>query len=374
MKAVAIDTGSRELRLVELPTPAIDKPDQVLLRMLEVGICGTDREIAGGQYGTAPGGSRQLVLGHESLAEVVQVGSAVTGLMPGQLVVPMVRRPCRHDECLPCDEQRQDFCSTGDFAERGISRMHGFMTEYVVESAEYLVPVPAALREVAVLVEPLTIAEKSLAQLAVVQQRLPWTCPIARGDQRHSCHRAVVLGAGPVGLLGAMVLRNAGFETTVYSRDPGPNERSAIVEAIGARYVSSQQTSVEELARLVGGIDVVYEAVGASQIAFDVLSVLGTNGMFIFTGVPARKGPIQIDSDLLMRNIVLKNQVVLGSVNAGRHDFESAIADLTAFMTRWPQAVRALITGRFPLDAATGLLTGRATGIKNVLAIAGGAP
>jgi threonine dehydrogenase-like Zn-dependent dehydrogenase len=180
-----------------------------------------------------------------------------------------------------------------------------------------------------------------------------------------------VIGAGPVGLLGALALRNTGFQVTLYSKTPAPNDRAALVEAIGGRYLSSETTSVEELSEIVGGIDLVYEAVGASQVAFDVLRVLGTNGIFIFTGVPARKGPIQVDTDALMRNIVLKNQVVLGSVNAGREDFESAIRDLGAFQKRWPAAVSALISGRYPMSQVEELLKGRRDGIKNVLSIGG---
>lgn len=374
MKAVAIAPSIGRLALVETERPRIKRPTDALVKILEVGICGTDREIASLQYGTPPHHSEHLVLGHESLGEVVEVGSAVTTLRPGDLVVTMVRRPCGLSECTACASGRQDFCSTGGFVERGIKHAHGFMTEFIVDDAQWMVKLPKELRDVGVLVEPLTIAEKALAELAVVQQRLPWTCPIERGSEaRHSCHRAVVIGAGPVGLLGAMALRNAGFETTVYSRDKAPNARSKVVEAIGARYVSSSEATVQDLAGIVGGIDVVYEAVGASQVAFDVLSVLGVNGMFIFTGVPARKGPIQIDSDLLMRNIVLKNQVVLGSVNAGKVDFEAAIADLTAFKRRWPDAVRALITGRHPVESFEQLLVGRVDGIKNVLSFAGAA-
>lgn len=370
MKAVSVFPHRCQVGLTDEVEPELRTATDVKLRMLEVGICGTDKEIAACQYGTPPPGHEHLVIGHESLGEVVALGEDVTGLKRGDLIVPMVRRPCRREDCLACRSERQDYCYSGEFVERGIKEMGGFMTEYVVDDQRYMVKVPRSLRDVAVLVEPLTIAEKALAQVAVIQQRLPWACPMQRGSRRHTCHKAVVIGAGPVGLLGAMALRHAGFEVTMYSKTPVPNDRAALVEAIGGRYVSSELTGPDELSELVGGIDLVYEAVGASQIAFDVLRVLGTNGIFVFTGVPARKGPIQIDSDLLMRNIVLKNQVLVGSVNAGREDFESAIRDLGAFRKRWPEAVRGLISGRYPFGEVEALLQGR-DGIKNVLAIAG---
>lgn len=371
MKAVSVFPSRCEVRLTDEAVPELRGPLDVKLRMLEVGICGTDKEIAACQYGTPPRGRENLVIGHESLGEVVEVGKKVDGLKPGDLVVPMVRRPCQREDCLACRSARQDYCYSGEFVERGIKEAGGFMTEFVVDDQRYMVKVPKKLREVAVLVEPLTIAEKALAQVSLVQQRLPWACPLRRGAERDTCHRAVVIGAGPVGLLGAMALRNTGYQVTVYSKTPLPNERAALVEAIGGRYLSSEVTSVEELAGSAGPIDLVYEAVGASQVAFDVLRVLGTNGIFVFTGVPARKGPIQVETDVLMRNIVLKNQVVVGSVNAGREDFENAIRDLGSFLKRWPEAVRSMISGRYPMGQVEGLLKGRVDGIKNVLSIAG---
>lgn len=134
--------------------------------------------------------------------------------------------------------------------------------------------------------------------------------------------------------------------------------------------MDADRTSVDELAAGVGNIDVVYEAAGASQVAFEVMRVLGTNGIFVFTGVPGRRGPVSVDTDLLMRNLVLKNQVVLGTVNASRGVFEAAIADLGAFLARWPEAVRGLITGRFAIEQHRELLLGPQTGIKSVLAFA----
>jgi len=367
MKAIAVDPAKREVKLIQHEEPRMTSPNQVKLRMLEVGVCGTDKEICAFQYGTPPRGSDYLVIGHESLGEVVEVGSAVTRVKRGDLVVPMVRRPCPHDYCPACRTDRQDFCFTGDFKERGIKEAHGFMTEIVVDDEKYMNPVPKELRDVAILVEPLTIAEKGLAQIWQVQQRLPWSCPDGPGNAQAHCHRAVVLGAGPVGLLGAMALVNYGFDTYVYSREIAPNPKATLVESIGAHYVSSESDSIEMLGARVGNIDLVYEATGASSLSFAMMKVLGTNGIFVFTGVPGRKGPIEVDTDLMMRNLVLKNQVVFGTVNAGRDSFEASIRDVGTFKNRWPDAVRALITGRFPIEAHRDLLLGSATGIKNVI-------
>jgi threonine dehydrogenase-like Zn-dependent dehydrogenase len=179
----------------------------------------------------------------------------------------------------------------------------------------------------------------------------------------------VVLGAGPVGLLGAMALVLQGFKTYVYSKNPLPNPRADLCKAIGAQYISTDETSVDEMAKIVGAIDVVYEAVGASSLAFDVMRVLGTNGVFIFTGVPGRKAPISVDTDLLMRDFVLKNQVIYGTVNAGKQAFIDGIRDLGEFRKRWPDAVRKLITGRFKIEQAIDLLTGRVEGIKSVVTL-----
>ncbi|HXF25689.1 MAG TPA: glucose 1-dehydrogenase [Bryobacteraceae bacterium] len=369
MKAVAAFPGKRDIRVIDHPEPRIERPTGVKVRVLDVGVCGTDKEIAHFDYGTPPVGSEYLVIGHESLSEVIEAGPAVKGFDKGDLVVMTVRRPCPHPECMACRVGRQDFCYTGDFTERGIKQHHGYMTEFVVEDAQYLHKAPAGMRDIAVLTEPLTIAEKALTQLFQVQARLPWACPAEPGRVAKGCDHAVVLGAGPVGLLGAMALALHGFEVTVYSRSPEGGEQQDIVKAIGARYVAAETNSVDDLVRQVGSIDVVYEAIGASSVAFDVIRRLGTNGVFIFTGVPGRKEPIPVDTDLIMRDMVLKNQLIFGTVNAPPEAFETAIADLAEFRKRWPDAVSKLITKRYPIDGAIPLLQGKAGGIKNVVAV-----
>src|SRR6185503_4875613 len=172
MRAVGVIPRKREVAMMSHAEPGISSPLDVKIRTIEVGVCGTDREICSFAYGTPPADSDYLVLGHEALGEVVEVGHGISQFKAGDLVVPTVRRPCPHDHCSPCRAERQDFCFTGDFTERGIKMTHGFMTEYFVEEERHLNLVPPELREVAVLVEPLTVAEKALAQVWQVQQRL----------------------------------------------------------------------------------------------------------------------------------------------------------------------------------------------------------
>lgn len=359
MKAVAVYPGKREVKLIDVREPGRLAPNQVKLRMLEVGVCGTDKEICAWVYGSPPEGSDHFVLGHESLGEVMELGPGVEDLRTGDLVVSTVRLPCTDADCVPCRAGQYDFCSTGHYREHGIMYLDGFMTEQVVEERHNLHLLPRELRDVGVLIEPLTIAEKALLEVNVIQQRMPWSGP----------HRALVLGSGPVGLLGAMLLVNAGYDTYIYSRSPKPNAKAALGEAVGAKYISSEQTPVEQMAEQVGNIDVVYEAVGASKFAFEVLPYLGANGIFVFTGVPRGEKPMEIDTERIMYNLVLKNQVMLGTVNAGPEAFDNAVRDLGIFNIRWPQALRKMITGRYPLEGFHDLVMGKAGGIKNVLTV-----
>jgi threonine dehydrogenase-like Zn-dependent dehydrogenase len=369
MKAVAIFPSRHTVELIEHVEPHITRPDEAKIRILEVGVCGTDRHICAPAFGNPPAGDPYLILGHEALGQVIEVGAQVETLKPGDLVVPEVRRPCSDPSCRSCRAGRQDFCTTMTYTERGITSMHGYMTDFAVDEARYLNVVPAHLRDVAVLIEPLTIAEKALLETWQIQQRLPWRYPTATPDQPGRGLRAVVLGAGPIGLLGAMTLLHAGFETFVYSRSPLPNPKAAIVQAIGATYVSSSDVSVDQFTATIGPIDLVYEAMDASPTALQLLSKLHINGIFIFTSQPNPNRPASIDASAILQHIMGYNQVILGTVNAGHDAFVAAIRDLSAFAQRWPQALRALISGYHPMSDAANVLLDQSGGIKHVIKI-----
>jgi threonine dehydrogenase-like Zn-dependent dehydrogenase len=360
MRALAVFPEQRELRMIDLPSPILKGERDVIVRIREVGICGTDREICEFHYGTPPRGSDRLVLGHEALGEVVEVGSGVTTVAAGDLVALTVRRPCDAPDCVACRAGRQDFCVSGGFIERGIQGADGYLTELVVEHERYLVRVPQRLADVGVLIEPLTIAAKAAVDLDVILQRYPWE-PIGL--------RALVLGGGPIGLLGAMMLAARNVTTFVYSLEPADSERAELTRSFGAEYVSARDTPLQDLSSRTGRVDVVFEAVGSAKVAFGALSSLAPNGVFILSGVPAGDNPIEIDLDGIMRNIVLKNQVIFGTVNASRAAFEAAVRQLEQFKGLFPDALRGLITHRATMEDAPDILR-RPSGIKQVVALA----
>ena len=357
MQALAVFPSKKSVQIVEIPEPQLQGATDVLLRVREVGLCGTDREIISFEHGSPPPGSDRLILGHESLAEVVEVGPSVRSLRPGDLVVAMVRRPCSDPRCRPCRAGRSDFCITGHFTERGIKEADGFLTQYTLDDEEYLVKVPKPLADVAVLIEPLTVVAKAIGQTRAILDRLPYE----PGPQR-----GLVLGAGPIGLLGAMALVASGYETVVYSREPEGSDRSKLVHSVGASYFSAASQPLETLTESTGAFDVILEAVGVAPVMMAASRLLRANGVAVLTGIPAAGATTEIDVGCSLRDLVLKNQVVFGTVNAGRRDHLLAIQQLEQFMTLFPDSARTLITHRVPLSEASRLLT-HGDGIKNVV-------
>jgi glucose 1-dehydrogenase len=357
MQAVAVFPSKKRVGLLDIPEPHLSGAKEVLLRLREVGLCGTDREIAAFEHGDPPPGADHLILGHESLAEVVELGREVRSLKPGDLVVAMVRRPCPHAECKACRAGRPDFCVTGDYTERGIKGVDGFLTDYVVDDEAYLVRVPRVLADVAVLVEPLTVVTKAAEQVQAIFRRLSYD----PGPQR-----GLVLGAGPIGLLGAMLLVATGFETLVYSRDSEESKQAELVRSLGAHYLSSTANPIEGLAKRSGQFDVVLEAVGFAPLMMAATQMLRPNGVLALTGVPPEGATAELSLGHTLRQLVLRNEVVFGTVNAGRTDHLSAIQHLEQFMVLFPETVRKLITDRVPLHEVPQILAQK-RGIKNVV-------
>jgi len=349
-----------ELRIIEVPTPTMVGERDVTVRTREVGICGTDREILELKHGAPPPGSDRLIFGHEALGEVVAVGSGVRSLEVGDLVAITVRRPCTVPTCVACRTGRQDLCITGAFRERGIKEADGFLTEIVVEDEQNLVRIPKMLAEVGVLVEPLSVAAKAAFELESILRRYPW---------EPTNLRALVLGAGPIGLLAAMMLVAQDIDTFVYSLEPKGSDRARLVESFGGEYVSARDTQLDELTGRIGKVDIIFEAVGHAGVAFGSLETLAPNGVAIFSGLPGGMKPTDVQLDDIMRHMVLQNQVLFGTVNAARSAFATAVHQLEQFMTLFPAAVRGLITERVELEGAPEMLH-KPRGIKQVVTMA----
>jgi threonine dehydrogenase-like Zn-dependent dehydrogenase len=338
MKAVAVFPGKADTaHLTDIPEPRLeDVPDGrgVLVRILRVGLDGTDKEINAGEYGAAPNGSDFLVLGHESFGVVDKVGPAVTELTPGDFVVARVRRA---GTSLYDRIGMPDMTTNDTYFEHGISRVHGFLTERYVEEPEYLVRVPGALREVGVLLEPTSVVEKGILQAYEIQRRLKVWQPA----------RAAVLGAGTIGLLAAMALRNRGLEVFAFGLDPPPYLNSHLVEGLGARYVSTKQTSIQEAAEQHGKFNLIFEATGFSPLAFEAMCVLlGKNGIIVLSSVTGGMRRVEIPSDAINLDFVLGNKVMFGTVNANREHFEAGVRDLAVAEAQYPGWLGRLLTHR----------------------------
>ena len=300
--------------------------DGVLVRVLEVGVCGTDREISHGLFGVAPENESELVLGHEALGMVELDGH---GFARGDLVTATVRRSCRH--CLACSEGFPDSCLTGDYVERGITRLNGFARELVVEDPAQLVPIPRSLGRLGVLAEPASICERALRHARAIGNRQPW-----------QLQRALVLGAGAVGMLSTYLLRLAGIEVWTASLEPSND----LVTASGARYVSLPGTQLSEL----GGFDLVVEAAGDAQLMADTLGLLRRSGVACLLGIDPRAQRVELDGRTLALDAILENRVLFGSVNAAREDWLAAVADLDRARERWPDELEQFVSLRVPLD------------------------
>ena len=364
MKAIAIVPGTAGSRLVERPEPSIAKPDEVKVRIIRVGICGTDREEVSGGRAQAPAGQTELVIGHEMFGQVVSIGSAVSRVKAGDYAVFTVRRGC--GECACCLMNRADMCQTGKYRERGIRGLDGYQTEYAVDQEQYIVRVPNELEPVGVLMEPLSVVEKAIDETLRVQTV---RCPDAATtpDWFHG-RRCLVAGLGPVGLLAAMVLRLRGGE--VYGLDvvDANTARPKWLLGIGGCYVDGRQVPADQVEKKIGAMDLILDASGIAKLEFNLLDALGLNGIYVLTGIPRGDRPLQIPGAELVRQLVLDNQVMLGSVNAARGHFQMAADDLAQAHLRWGAHIAELITNRYPWDQFAGLMNQHhAEAIKEVI-------
>ena len=335
VKAVAVISGkANSIHLRDVPKPGIeDVPGGrgVLVKILRVGVDGTDKEINAAEYGAPPPGDDYLIVGHESLGRVEGVGPNVSEFSPGDYVALTVRRP---GSSLYDQIGTYDMTTDETYFERGINLRHGFLTEYVVDEPEYIIRVPENLKGVGVLMEPMSVAQKAIEQAYRIQQRLRVWRP----------KRAAVLGAGPLGLLSTLVLRLRGLDVTTFSNTMPPLLNSRLLEELDARYISTKEISLTDASAKYGPFDLIVEGTGYSPLVFEAMNILAKNGVLAMVSVTGGSRQIEIPADKINLGFVLGNKVAFGSVNANREYFESGVKDLSTAELQYPGWLEKLLT------------------------------
>jgi glucose 1-dehydrogenase len=341
MRAIVTRPGAGRAWLADLPEPSLGVDDDVLVQILRVGVCGTDRHVMahsiGGPRGL-PTGDDFLIVGHEAVGRVLRVGPGVRSLHAGDLVVPTVRRGC--GACSACAVGQADLCFTGNIRERGIVGLHGFLAEQIVDREENLIPVPPELATIGPLVESLCTPEKALRRIGNARAHLP------ASGQLNGVERALVTGSGPIALLAVMALRLRGIATWVLARQPADGPAAELARRVGASYVALGEVDLEQPQARLGAFDAIVEATGAGEMSVLMIGLLARNGVLDLVGGPSDRKPVPIQASSLGA-MVGKNLTVLGSVNANAADWQAAVRDLTAIHQNFGTAAADLITHTF---------------------------
>jgi threonine dehydrogenase-like Zn-dependent dehydrogenase len=341
MRAIAARTGSPTPCFVEAPEPPSPGPGEVLCRTLQVGVCGTDRDILESTQPLAPQGSAHLILGHECLARVEQVGSGVREFQAGDLAAPVVRR------ALGRNVPRVDLLPFGQYTERGIVHEHGFALRWFLDRPEFLFPVSPEIASVAVFTEPLSVAEKAVNEaLAVQRGRLgesAWTDPPPR---------VLVTGLGPIAFAAVLACRCRNWPVTVYGRDAEDTFRVQLARALGADYLPASSYYFEPADVERDGFDLILECTGSDDLMVQAASALAACGVMVWVGSARVPRPKEQNVALLMRHAVLRNHVHLGTVNAAPRDFADALRHLAELHASQPRELAAMFTDHVPPEEA----------------------
>lgn len=316
------------------------------MQTLAVGVCGTDREIVAGLYGAPPHGRDRLILGHESLGRV-RAAPGGDGMDPGALVAGIVRRP-DPEPCPCCARGEFDMCRNGRYRERGIKELDGYGAELVALEPEFAVLLDPSLRSVGVLTEPTSVVAKAWEQIQRVGAQ---AC--------RPLHSVLVTGAGPIGLLAAMIGVQRGFAVHVLDRVTG-GPKPALAEALGATYLHG---TVREACG-ASEPDIVIECTGAPEVVAEAVRFTAPGAIVCLTGVSPRGRALRVDVGAVNNELVLENDIVLGSVNANRRHFEAAVQALAEADRGW---LEGLITRRVPLERWREALERRPGDIKTVI-------
>jgi threonine dehydrogenase-like Zn-dependent dehydrogenase len=336
----------------EVEEPQIVDEHDVLVRVKRVGLDGTDFQMLRYDKKDIAVNEQGIVLGHEMVGVVEDVGSGVSTLKKGDYVTMTIRRGC--GRCRPCGGNQSDMCMTGLYTERGIHKTHGFLTERVVDREKYILKVPKNIVKYAVLTEPLSIAEKATEMVRFIQRRMPWGC--AHPDHAPDtplwggCKTSLVIGGGSLGFLATCLLRLSGARTYVAEIVEADNIKVQLLKALGAAHVDVRGREPEDVVEYCcreSHLDMILEASGASEFALRLIPHMARSSVYILMGIPPGEYRREIDANRLLRQIVRYNQVVMGSVNSNRRHFEMALADMPRINSTFDDILDGMFTHKF---------------------------
>ena len=351
MFAVGLKEDVKGIQSIYIPKPDIKKPTDVLIKIKQVGLDGTDFNMV--KYDSKDIGEKRnaIVLGHELLGMVEKTGKKVKKIKKGDFITMTIRRGC--NICPPCLHEQSDMCMTGLFTERGIHKIDGFLTSYVVDDEKYILKLPRGIEKYGIFVEPLSIAEKGIEQIRLIQSRLPWACkhPNHSFDSKSwgGCKTAFVIGAGPLGILATCLLRLAGVNTYVLERKEEDHIKIRTIRKLGAKYIDIRKTSIKEAFEIAGNVNIIFEASGASEFAINMIPYMSRSSIYVMTGIPKGELKATFDAHAILRQIVRHNQVIVGTVNSNKKHFEMAIKDIPKINRKSSKILDNLITHRFKL-------------------------
>lgn len=353
MKAITVNPKkSGSVKVDEVPLPK-HKANEVLVKVLRVGIDGTDKDIIQAKYGQTPKDEPKLIIGHEALGVVERVPQKVRSLKKGDYVVPMVRRP---DNCINCKNDEQDMCLTGKYTERGISGAHGFLCEYFVEKEEYLIKIPKNIIDVAVLLEPFSVAEKAIRMAFFSKKRFLW-----------KPRTALITGSGTLGLICALLLKLKGLEIIVADRNID-KQKTNIFKKAKIKHVNTQKINLHDIPKKYSTtIDLFIDATGNSGVALHGVMITGQNSTSVLLSVTGGTSSIELCSDCFNNGLVLGNKTIIGCVNANKKDFKQGVKDMVNINKCWPHLLKGLLSEEFSITEIDKALTAMNTNIKVVI-------
>ena len=357
MFGIAAKIGSAFPQLVEIPEPRPPGNGEVLCRTIELGICGTDRDILNSRQPEVPESCDYLILGHECLAQVEQIGSGVDTLFPGQFVVPLVRRPTG----IP--EVRVDLASPGTFIERGILGSHGFSSPFWLDQPDYLLPVPDDIICLAVLVEPISIAEKGINEAVLIQH-----ARLGVSTWLDAPPRVLVTGMGPIGFATVIACRSREWPVTMYGRDPSDSFRAQLVRNLGSSYTTTLESASEQNGISDNPFDLILDCTGSEEVILRTAGNLSPRGVMVWLGSSRHAEPKMQNLAPLIRQMLVRNNIVIGSVNSAPRDFQDALMHLSKMQRTHSSDLLDLITDRVkPKESLWHYEQRRPQGIKTVL-------